>query len=396
MQKPYLDSNVPDDKPPNTLIPIYRELRDEKFNDHSDLAKQTIKWLNTNCNLFPILPANGQKLLSRSDGRWVLCLDGLDEIRKKQDIQNFACCLRSFIDDYPRVKVILSSRPDAIDPNWRKDFDVVIIASLTDEDIFHHFSSFASQEDQDYAKQVLGDYPELFEVVRNPLYLKAFANVIFDKQDEPIPVSPQPPRDITIQEPPKGDLPRDVIIQYASNLEYDKPLEEKSEKIDNDLDNDVITEHLSVAGIIERMLSMLLEHDSKNLYEPGQPSKIIEGLSKLKLLAAKVDGQGVFDYELAHKEMNKILINRYMSLGLIECVNTSLKFPHPLFQVYMAADHIWRLWRYKRKTLIAKLISQHDGFWLDVQKLFVQIAHENQAIEFINNLLVCPEEKTHK
>ncbi len=394
--RPYLDFNVPDDKPPGSLIPIYRELRDERFDEKSDLAKQAIKWLNTEGKLFTKLPSNGQRLLSRADTNWVLCLDGLDEIRDKKSIRAFWCCLREFIDIYPKVKVIISSRPDAIDPIWRRDFDVVTIAMLTDEEILHHFDSIAYQEEKELASQVLKDCPELLQEIRNPLYLKAFANALFKEQDQRNPVSLQPIKEASIPEPKTGDLSPEAITQYTSNLEYDEPIDEpiKKKSKDNDLEQiDEYPDRFSCARIIKQMLDMILEHDRKNLYELGQPSEIKQGIERLKALAAKVDGQKKFDHTIANKQLTKKRVDRYLSLGLIEIADDSLSFPRRLFQVYMAADHVWCLWCARRKNMIINLIAQPNEFWLEVQRMFNQFAYDNEAIDFISQL-VRSEEKS--
>jgi hypothetical protein len=102
--------------PPGGFIPIYYRLRELTAKARTDSAHFT-KIL---CDLLAPLwqdshngrrPSQPERLFENPRLRWLIVLDGLDEIGAHERRREFLKVLKEFMQTYPRLHVILSTRP---------------------------------------------------------------------------------------------------------------------------------------------------------------------------------------------------------------------------------------------------------------------------------------------
>ncbi|WP_299029892.1 NACHT domain-containing protein [uncultured Thermanaerothrix sp.] len=98
--------------PPVNWIPVYFRLgQRDHIGNQNDLATQLLDNINSKGNFWEKRPSNPEHLFEYNDLKWLFCLDGLDEIYEVRKIEQFIRGLRGFLERFPRVKVVLTTRP---------------------------------------------------------------------------------------------------------------------------------------------------------------------------------------------------------------------------------------------------------------------------------------------
>jgi hypothetical protein len=320
-------------------------------------------------------------------------LDALDELWKPKWIDNLRIAIREFIDDYPRVKVIITSRPDALTPAWRNLGMVVSMADLRDDQVANFLASNLAEDDFSAAVRFRQDNDEIAALTRKPLYLAAFVKGIrpdFTEDaelHEPTVTAAEAP--ITLPPSlPAGSIGLAAFVQEHSP-DFDAPGPEinlQQEQI-TDESPDLPDPTISRSSVLARMIERIWQHDQKHFREAKSTLSETEALDALMRLAAEVDGQNLFTYERARIRKRKYALNRFLSLGLLDQLPEGLTFPCRTLQYYMAAERLWRLWRLGKKRRFCKLVSSSDSFWRTVYEFFTEIAYEQLAEEHYKQCL---------
>ncbi len=180
--------------PPGGWIPVYHRLRNAPVRLDYQLDIQLLRAVNTkSASSFwsgRKQPSQVEQLFCRTDLSWLICLDGLDEIRTQEQQSVFIEALRSFLETYPRVKLILTTRPDASTDTLRAFGDIVTIAPLDVTQVTLYLNSWLDKTpirvwqpiQQAWVEStVLDEFihffihldPELQELSRKPAYLEA-------------------------------------------------------------------------------------------------------------------------------------------------------------------------------------------------------------------------------
>ncbi len=152
--------------------------------------------------------------------RWILLLDGLDEIFNRR---SFAPELQTWVDQLPdNVQVVLSSRPGIIDNGSGKQ---ITLAKLSNEEIFAvirikllQISLDRFESEFPLIENYLINQPDLFDVLRNPRAIDGFlshwsGNVTVSRTEE----------DLTFTRPIKAET-SEFKSNLANDLNMPRPL----------------------------------------------------------------------------------------------------------------------------------------------------------------------------
>ncbi len=152
--------------PPNGFIPVYYQLRDLTPQARADSARFT----RTLCNLLASLwqdnrngrkPSQPERLFDNLRLHWLIVLDGLDEIGARERRCEFLRTLTEFMHTYPRLRVILTTRPGLplhneqaklveiapLDEKQVEDFLMAYRTDQNDKEIYAFIESFKTWED---------------------------------------------------------------------------------------------------------------------------------------------------------------------------------------------------------------------------------------------------------
>lgn len=136
--------------PPPKWIPIYLRLRHR--NRNVDSSERFLAYLLTNINsrgkFWTKRPSMSERLLEVKDLHWLLYLDGFDELTEKIQ-QKFVETISEFVERFPQIKVVLTSRPLTIAVDWGMvaGTRIEILRPLTDNEIRSFFIGYAGRYD---------------------------------------------------------------------------------------------------------------------------------------------------------------------------------------------------------------------------------------------------------
>jgi hypothetical protein len=165
-------------KPPPGWIPLPFSLRGRK-NIVKDMQKFTdalLDTLNQGAVFWQRRPHKPELLFSTPELHWLVCLDGMDELLEQNVQRDFVGVLQDFMNRYPLVKILLTTRPFAVHVNFNdlSAASEVEIAALTDAQIEKFIASQASNDKEfENMLALLRREPELMELYRHPGYLVA-------------------------------------------------------------------------------------------------------------------------------------------------------------------------------------------------------------------------------
>ncbi len=163
--------------PPSSPIPIYYKLLQYEGWPAQQFVEQLLKDFATLDSAPWKQQLRVEFLLRRQDLKWVICLDGFDEIRSELHRKKFINCLTDFVKRYPRAKVIVTTRPplaDQFDHPFQGMVQIqkVDIESLSEEQVLAYLKSVASSELVDQSFEFLKSDPDLWRLCRVPVYLE--------------------------------------------------------------------------------------------------------------------------------------------------------------------------------------------------------------------------------
>lgn len=131
-------------------------------------------------------------LFERADLSWLICLDGLDEIWDDDGQRQFLNdALKPFMDRFPRTKLILTSRPFAVEAGFREwnRTGVASIRPLTLDEISDYLAAALPREAYDDALALLESEPDLQKICSHPAHLAAAVPFFGEGyEDEPVDV----------------------------------------------------------------------------------------------------------------------------------------------------------------------------------------------------------------
>jgi len=102
---------------PPSRLPVYFPLRSASFENSTQLARDIVREANRYGGLWDSEPSEPELLLGGLKLNWLVCFDGLDEIWDYALQRSFLGMLRTLMRRYPKLEVVLTTRPDCIVPN---------------------------------------------------------------------------------------------------------------------------------------------------------------------------------------------------------------------------------------------------------------------------------------
>lgn len=228
--------------PPAGFIPIFYRLRDLTTKARTESTHFT----RTLCNLLAPLwesapngrrPSQPERLFDNPHLHWLIVLDGLDEIGQYSRRQEFLNVLTEFMRAYPRLRVILTTRPSpGISLESVDNAKLIEIAPLDENQITNFLMNYRTDQNEEeiYAFiQQCKAWKDAWKLLSVPAYLNAaalsvgIARTITDVQE-------QPPETLVERETVDGNVSRvseprnaDSIspsLSENASLEVDTPV----------------------------------------------------------------------------------------------------------------------------------------------------------------------------
>lgn len=164
--------------PPPTPIPVYIPLVSQRYGSVEEFTQRILDKIRSTCELWPANVQEEPELLFKDNNlHWVLFLDGLDEVSlDEDDIKNFIYNILSpFVDRFPSVSVVISSRPISLKP-WEREAIRRIsnhfhIRPLNERDIIEYIRKFEIEIEE--VKELLSDV-NLLDCLSYPVNLASF------------------------------------------------------------------------------------------------------------------------------------------------------------------------------------------------------------------------------
>ncbi len=174
---------------PVVWIPVYFSLRGTglSFRTENELRKALLHRCNHMGQFWSETPEHAEWLFESTELSWLLILDGLDEIWNEEGQRGFLDSLRMLLDRFPRVKVVLTTRPSAVLPEWTKwAAQVVEVAPLSETEIRSYLTTVTDMDAANSALSTLRGHPDLWKLCSRPSYLAAAMREL-GGTDEPSP-----------------------------------------------------------------------------------------------------------------------------------------------------------------------------------------------------------------
>ena len=163
--------------PPDINIPAYISLRGSSILSYEELVKMITNVINGGIFWSTIHPSKRDILLNYPNLKWIIGLDGLDEIWNKKNREGFCDALKAFLYEYPNIKIILTSRPNVACSDWVSwNGKLLNLTPLTNNQIGSYLSSslpgeMLSFEKLDQLITYIGSKKDLYVLLSNPLCL---------------------------------------------------------------------------------------------------------------------------------------------------------------------------------------------------------------------------------
>jgi len=340
-------------RPPPEWIPVYLSLRGRRIAATWSLADDVLNKVNqlSRSAFWKKRPAHPEQLLEYTELHWLLCLDGLDEIWSEPGRGHFMEGLQTFLEEYPRVKVMLTTRPDIISRGLLETRDEVIdIAPLKPEQILRYIQNFPGAEDAERyggIEAFLRSDAELWELCQAPAYLEAAVTAFVDAYPQPLeepatlPVELPEPVLENLGEPTVSTEVAEAPVVGTTGLVLEEPIitqvNESAEE--RTLEREDVVLPISMGVLLERVYNHLWEREQGR--HSDKPEQWVMWRERTECLALKMDG--VRESFSLNKTCGlvggKKAISRLLSLGVLrqDTPETWLRFATHLTQLYFAA-----------------------------------------------------------
>ncbi|HOT92913.1 MAG TPA: putative DNA binding domain-containing protein [Anaerolineae bacterium] len=325
-------------------IPVYHRLRNEPVRTNYCLAPRLLDAVNKKSGggfwESKKRPERVDELFCKPELHWVICLDGLDEIRTQQGQSIFLETLRDFLETYPHVKVILTTRPDTGVGTLKGIGEQVTIAPFRDEQIELYFQNWAESEEYEQFIGVLRSNSELWEMCRTPTYLEAACHRLTGNPMMPLEPIVAQSEEVTIPQIPDDDQTGEPLTEVPKAdeevLRINEPLTYQEQQAELPPEEDFIRP-LGIGEVLYAMYDYLWRR------ELGRHSSVRQGdadlwWEKTGLLAIKMDGsQPSVRISDAQRELKANGLRYVLSLGILKRVSNLLRFNTELTKTYFAA-----------------------------------------------------------
>ncbi len=359
-------------KPPPEWIPVYLPLRGRGVTATWSLAHDVLSKVNqlSQSAFWKTRPAHPERLLEYADLHWLIGLDGLDEIWSEVKQRYFIEGLQAFWEEYPRVKVILTTRPDVNRGLLETRGEVIDIAPLTPEQILRYIQNFPGAEDPERYGEIeafLRNDAELWELCQAPAYLEASVTAFVDAYPQSLEEPATSTVELSEPAPPKSNEPTgsvgvdNVPIVGAADLVLEDTIMEVGESAEVEEPQEDVVLRISLGILLEKVYRHLWEREQGR--HPYPPEKWVTWRERTERLALQMDGaKERFSCEETIRCMKiQEAIARLLSLGVLkrDTPETWLRFATRLTQLYFAAAFLKRYIQHAVNHIKAHRHIQH-------------------------------------
>lgn len=339
--------------PPAGFIPIFYRLRELTHKARTESAHFT-KILSD--SLSPLWednehgqrPQHPEKLFENPRLRWLIVLDGLDEIGLHERRREFVNVLIEFMQTHQHLRMTLSTRP-VIPLEGRDNAKLVKIAPLDERQITDFLMAYRADKQNENAIyafiQQCKTWEDAWNLLRVPAYLNAAAlsvgisRVITDVQEQPtelpaqmqLPVSEEA-RDLN--SPKIGGMFDES--QSDMSLEVDQPVTPEPTKRDDEQDDEFVL-----------TLPRLLDQVYTAFWKREEYRNIIENINRTRCGTHKLAATSMSVYpacvnrDQAKKRLHERGLRWVLEMGVLnENEHEHIFFTIPSAQVYSATKHL--------------------------------------------------------
>lgn len=245
-------------RPPGGFIPVLFSLRDLTRSARADSARFTeelckllhVLWVN---NKHGQRPKNPEKLFANPNLHWLILLDGLDELGQYDHRREFLNVLLAFMRAYPRLRIVLTTRP-VIALEGVEHSRWVEIAPLAETQIESFFSAYRTDRN-DAEIHVFVQQCQEWEDAWKLLSVPAYLNAAVTSLDIPRIITDAPEQEAGSNE--TTTLPEEIVSQPdepvesslllpdridTSSLEVDKPIiQEDTQRLEDSKEEVIVT-----------------------------------------------------------------------------------------------------------------------------------------------------------
>lgn len=377
--------------PPVGFIPIYYRLRDLTHKARTESAHFT----QILCNLLAVLweeheqgkrPSHPEKLFENPNLNWLIVLDGLDEIGAYTRRREFLNTLTEFMRTYPRLRVILTTRPSpGISVEGVEKAKLIEIALLDEEQIINFLMKYRTDrhEKEIYAfVQECKKWQDAWKLLGVPAYLNAAASsvgiprTITDVQEQPTEFSFSMETQWSVSEEVRnisGPKTEKMFPQYQSNmsLEVDQPVTpEPTQRREEEQQEGFI---LTLPRLLDQVYDALWEREGKRgFFEDTRRWRFGTHQLAAKFMS---DFHACVSRDHAKKRLQEQGLRWVLEMGVLsENEYEHIFFTIPSAQVYSATKQLQG--------------DVEGGFWKDVQRYMRrwQDAYRAEIENFYNDL----------
>ena len=350
--------------PPPDWIPVLVRLRhrDESVNSVRQFSEFLMSEIGDRGEFWKERPSNPEKLLELDAVQWLLCLDGYDELEESGQ-KKFIAMISEFVRRYPRIKVLLTSRPDTIQVDWSETVNAAIetIRPLTDREIHEFFRTYTDRHQsvptasenaaleaaRRDALDFVGSHPDIWKLCSYPSYLTATIREFFPSsyetptdQPEPVPQSmsadPSPALDNTLRSADESFL---SPLVAEDELRLEAPVtEELSEVEASDGENDDVGREIQIGIILHNIYQYLWQREAQRWSAQSLDSS--EMWVETGHLALRMHDRITFAPREAQRNI-RLLPKWLLTLGICQATETlpiNLLFVTELTKAFFAAS----------------------------------------------------------
>lgn len=339
------------------LIPVYFSLRAQSFRSVRAFANALIDHCH---RLSPLWkdhrPKLVEKLFENTKFRWILCLDGLDEIWSDGARRNFVGLLSRFSNRYPHIKIVLTTRPPIsqtlvehpelwamavqVRPFFMEQIENYVATRLNQHNLGHYI---------DFVLETIRNERDFQTLCGTPLFLstaletlaglptQASEGIGIPLSAQEVPISPTPlNEDAPLQKLPSAE-PDELLLDRPVSDDAPAKTEDEQDDPANDKD-DYQREPLPLA------LRKIYEHLWRRERNRRGEQRLSDPLwPRMGKLALKMDGRCMeYEWDAANRTIRSQRdLNWLLNLGILRSRRMGwIAFGTQLTQVYFAAEYL--------------------------------------------------------
>jgi len=266
-----------------------------------------------------------ERILADRILHFVICLDAFDEMEPwRQNVR----AIGSFLEEFPNLKVIVTSRPTALPPSWYTSYSVTSIAPLGGNDVYDYLAAHLEWPDRAY--ECVRQSAELYDIICVPLMLK-YVTEYWQEFEQ----------------------------QAIGNLERSMAGEEDEEEA-----GEILLPSLGslTHQLFDRMLKRERDEKDPTQTRELEAARQMESLSALALwMDGRYNSASVEEMRRHHLRLKDI--TRLQNLGVIRTAEDGLCFFNELVQAYFAALRLRHALRRGGVTWAVNKITVNRVFW---------------------------------